>query len=326
MPKISIIIPVYKVEKYLERCLDSVLNQTLTDFELLLIDDGSPDRSGEICDAYAARDSRIVVIHQENGGPSKARNTGLDAARGDYIGFVDADDYIEPQMYETLYQNIIEYQADISVIGFRKVFDGYCRTAAYDRMERVLLNQKEALWEALRCRRFIMVPWDKLYRRELLQGHRFPVGMLYEDSVFNADVFREEGIKVVFDPVVCYNYVQRGGSTMNSGFNPKQMDYITVWQRNYELLLPDYPDFKRLLDWRRYSAYFTVLDQLALSEPNYRDLKYTQDILTALKKETLAVLCNPYFTYKRRVLAFCAFFMPCVYDRVIAQKRQKLFD
>ena len=326
MPKISIIIPVYKVEKYLEKCLDSVLNQTFSDFELLLIDDGSPDRSGEICDAFAAKDSRVIVIHQENGGPSKARNTGIEAAKGDYIGFVDADDYPEPQMYETLYRNITEYQADISIIGFTKVFDGYRRTYDYDKMERVLLDQKGALREALRGIKYATVPWDKLYRRELLHNHRFPLGKFYEDCAFNIDVFREKGIKVVFDPVPLYNYSQRDGSTTNSGFNEKQMDYIEVWQRNYDLLLPDYPELKKLLDWRRYNAYFTVLDQLALSEPNYRDLNYTREILCALKKEKKAVLFNPFLTHKRRILAFCIFFMPKLYDMLIVKKQQKIIN
>ena len=117
MPELSIIVPVYKVEKYLPKCLDSILAQTFTDFELILIDDGSPDRCGDICDEYAAKDDRLIVIHQENKGVSAARNAGLDIARGEYIGFVDSDDWIEPEMYETMLATAKESEAEIVACG-----------------------------------------------------------------------------------------------------------------------------------------------------------------------------------------------------------------
>lgn len=117
MPELSIIVPVYKVEPYLRRCLDSILAQTFRDFELILIDDGSPDNCGAICDEYAAKDSRIIVIHQKNQGVSAARNAGLDIARGTYLGFVDSDDWIEPEMYETMIATAKEKQVDVVVCG-----------------------------------------------------------------------------------------------------------------------------------------------------------------------------------------------------------------
>ena len=118
---ISIIVPVYNVEKYLSRCLDSILVQTYRDFELILVDDGSTDRSGAICDEYASRDERIKLIRQSNQGLSVARNVGLDAARGDYIGFVDSDDYIHPETYQILLDALLKYDADLSVCGFNYV-------------------------------------------------------------------------------------------------------------------------------------------------------------------------------------------------------------
>lgn len=121
MPELSIIVPVYKVEKYLPKCIDSILAQTFTDFELILIDDGSPDRCGEVCDAYAARDSRIRVIHQKNQGVSAARNAGLDVACGTYLGFVDSDDWIEPEMYETMIATAKEKQVDVVVCGITDI-------------------------------------------------------------------------------------------------------------------------------------------------------------------------------------------------------------
>lgn len=122
MCEISIIVPVYKVEPYLRKCLDSILAQTFTNFEVILVDDGSPDNSGKICDEYAIKDSRVRVIHKENGGLSSARNAGIDIAQGKYLGFVDSDDYIAEDMYEVLYENLKFYDADISsveIIPFR---------------------------------------------------------------------------------------------------------------------------------------------------------------------------------------------------------------
>ncbi|GMO37902.1 MAG: hypothetical protein Ta2B_17610 [Termitinemataceae bacterium] len=120
MPVISVIIPVYNVEHYLRRCLDSVLAQTFTDFECILIDDGSPDKSPAICDEYAKKDSRFVVIHQANAGVSAARNAGLDIAQGEWITFVDSDDWIEPDMLRVLYQNAVKHQSDVSVCGVQR--------------------------------------------------------------------------------------------------------------------------------------------------------------------------------------------------------------
>ncbi len=124
MCEISIIVPVYKVEPYLRKCVDSILAQTFTDFEVILVDDGSPDNSGKICDEYASKDSRVRVIHKENGGLSSARNAGIDVARGKYLGFVDSDDYIEKDMYELLYDNIVKEQADLSICGIYDIYAG----------------------------------------------------------------------------------------------------------------------------------------------------------------------------------------------------------
>ena len=143
MPKISIIVPIYNVEKYLDKCVSSILNQTFTDFELLLVDDGSPDRCGEMCDEYAKKDSRVKVIHRKNGGLSAARNSGIDAACGKYIGFIDSDDYIEENMYEHLYDVITKYDADIACGG---IFDTYPTktTLLYEPLGPVCVNGEEA--------------------------------------------------------------------------------------------------------------------------------------------------------------------------------------
>ena len=176
-PLISVIVPVYRVEDYLPRCLDGLLAQTHENLEILLVDDGSPDNCGAICDAYAARDARIRVIHQQNGGLSAARNAGLDAAAGDYIGFVDSDDYPLPAMYETLLKLLTGYAADIAQCNVAMNVENHVRQDA----PIAVYAGGRALWEAAVTDRISWPVWCNLYRAALWKDVRFPVGLYYED-------------------------------------------------------------------------------------------------------------------------------------------------
>lgn len=192
MPELSIIVPVYKVEAYLPKCIDSILAQTFTDFELILIDDGSPDRCGEICDAYAAKDSRIIVVHQKNQGVSAARNGGLDLAKGTYIGFVDADDIIHPCMYETLLRCANLKNGDIICCGvdsfvvedslpLRVIENSELENFSVDRVRGDLFARPSMLT------RFSV---NKVYRRSLIQANRFEKGIkIWEDLLFLFQVY-----------------------------------------------------------------------------------------------------------------------------------------
>lgn len=191
MPELSIIVPVYKVELYLRRCIDSILAQTFRDFELILIDDGSPDNCGAICDEYAAKDSRIIVIHQENQGVSAARNAGLDIACGTYLGFVDSDDWIEPEMYETMISTAEEKQVDVVV----------CGVAHYDDRGGYLFQElvEEGLFSGICLRGTIYdMPnrlgggaCNKIYRRSKVRNVRFRESIsMAEDRMYLCDAFR----------------------------------------------------------------------------------------------------------------------------------------
>lgn len=184
-PVISIIVPVYKVEKVLSRCIDSILNQTFTKFELILVDDGSPDTCPKICDEYAIKDSRIKVIHQKNLGVSVARNSGLDIARGDFIGFVDSDDWIEPNTYEIAYNTAIEKQADIVQWDF--IFDYETGKSVEKRIG------KEGTFDiSIDSSFFSGSMCHKLISKEIIDSAyiRFPIGLKYaEDRCFGVDCF-----------------------------------------------------------------------------------------------------------------------------------------
>ena len=211
-PLLSIIVPVYDVENYLQKCIDSILAQTFTDFELILVDDESPDNCPALCDAAAAKDARVRVIHQKNGGLSAARNAGLDVARGAWIGFVDSDDYIAPEMYEKLYRAVQKTGADFALCDFAEVDEA---GALCPKMHGSLSGGELTGRELLKMASGLMaqLAWNKLYRRAIFAQLRYPVGKVNEDLFVIPEICLQIQ-KAVVVPDTLYYYVQRGGSVM----------------------------------------------------------------------------------------------------------------
>ncbi len=207
---ISVIVPIYNAEKYLEKCLDSIVGQSYRHLEIILVNDGSMDRSGNICDRYAAGDRRIKVIHRENGGLSAARNAGLDIATGEYLGFVDSDDWLEIDMYQFLLDDLLSVGADIAVCGFFHTFDDYEMPNDKSFSYRVL-ERTDALKLLLKDRVMQNYIWCKLYKQELFEGIRMPEGRIFEDA-FTQHLIFEKARKVVMHNVPKYHYLQREDS------------------------------------------------------------------------------------------------------------------
>lgn len=231
--QISIIVPIYNVEKYLRRCIDAILNQTISNLEIILVDDGSPDLCPQICDEYAKRDNRIVVIHQENGGLSAARNAGIKAAKGEYIGFVDSDDYISPNMYELLYDNIEHYDADIAICNFEYVDDNGNALNRPSPMKTEVLTNKQALRKLEEKRwTYYVTAWNKLYRRSLFDEISFPIGKLNEDSAIMHELFHKSRHIATIDDKLYY-YVQRNNSIISGGYNVKRLDEVEAIYKRY---------------------------------------------------------------------------------------------
>ena len=213
--RISIIVPVYKVEKYLVRCIESIRRQTYSNLEIILVDDGSPDLCPYICDEYAKKDKRIVVIHKENGGLSDARNAGIEIAKGEYIGFIDSDDYIHQNMYESLLKTLIENQADIVVCDVEKVYDerqmirdeGKFGTQLYTGIQAV-----ENIFDADLYLRSV-VAWGKLYKKSLFDDVRYPEGKINEDEFTTYRLFYKSN-RVIYIDQKYYYYFQRQDSIM----------------------------------------------------------------------------------------------------------------
>jgi len=253
--KISLIVPVYKVEPYLRKCVDSILAQTYKNLEVILVDDGSPDNCGAICDEYAARDGRIIVIHQKNGGISAARNAGLDIASGDYVGFVDSDDWIEPDMYEYLLSGALEEKAHIVICGHYLDFPHRSLEQSFHR--RQLLKPSQAMEALLEDRLIRSYVWDKLFSRALFDGVRFPVGLNYEDVATTHKTF-EAAEAVLCLPQPKYHYLQRSDGIVGRRSLSQAMHCARAFTLRCEDLAPRYPEYIPLLHAGRLSAAISV--------------------------------------------------------------------
>ena len=231
---ISLIIPVYKVEKYLEKCIQSVINQTYENLQIILVDDGSPDNCGKICDEYAKKDHRIEVIHKSNGGLSDARNKGLEIAKGEYIGFVDSDDYIEADMYEVLYNLLKQYNADVSICNFYTVSQGKISIKNADNGINEY-NRIKILKEILLDKNIQSYAWNKLYKKELFDEIKYPVGKKYED-IGTTFYLLEKCNKVVVIGKPEYYYINRQDSIVNNVTETTITDYIELIMQRYDYI------------------------------------------------------------------------------------------
>lgn len=239
---ISVIVPVYKVEKYLDRCVESITNQTYKNLEIILVDDGSPDNCSKMCDEWAQKYSRIKVIHKENGGLSDARNAGLDVAAGDYISFVDSDDWISTEYIEKLYASIKKNDADISECNVYYSYDE--RYTEYNNDSAAYYDNNEAIMDAyIRLYHIKTIVWNKLYRRQLLDDIRFPKGKLHEDEFFTYLALGKASSFVHIEDYLYY-YRQRADSIMgqSQSFSVKNLDSIEGCAARASYIMNNYPD------------------------------------------------------------------------------------
>lgn len=214
---ITVIVPVYNVEQYVRKCIASVVDQTYTNLEIILIDDGSYDNSPSICDEYASKDKRILVIHKLNGGVSSARNVALDVAKGQYIVFIDSDDYIENDMISFLHNNLVNSKSDISTCGHRYVYENIPRKKKNSTSQMLVLETDEALIDVLYNTHTSLHAWGKLYKASLFESIRFPEGRLYEDAGTTYKLISKSK-RICYHTSAKYNYLVRQGSITGSAF------------------------------------------------------------------------------------------------------------
>ena len=300
---ISVIVPVYNVEAYLARCVDSILGQTYDDLEVILVDDGARDSSGRICDQYAAKDSRVKVIHKENGGLSSARNAGIEAATGEYLSFVDSDDWIEPDMYAHMLGLIRKYEAKLVCAGRYDVdgSTGEKRIGLCPQREEVIpaeeLVGRIFLWDncdSSAC--------DKLYHRSLFGNYRYPVGVVSEDVSVMYRIILGARKAVMCDRPV-YNYFHRPGSITTASISDKTFHYSRHTEKIYADIRQNHPNILPQASFLRVRSLYHLLVTLEQADGDVRR-KYAQEMKFArneLAKFTGFILKSSYFGMQERI-------------------------
>lgn len=276
-PLVSVIVPVYRVEAYLNKCISSIVGQTYKNLEIILVDDGSPDRSGKICDEWVAKDSRIRVIHQANAGGGAARNAALDIAGGALIAFVDSDDYTAPDMFEHLY-GLLEQGAEIAECGHMDVLDDQASFPCTDSDVHTYTVQ-EAMAEHIHDRIFRQLIWNKLYRREVIGDIRFPVDKKIDDEFFTYQVIGNAKT-LICSGKICYAYRQQGSSVMHSMGAQERLQGVDAKVQRHCYIEKKFPELTGL---SVNDLWFTCLyqGQLALQETD-----------SVQARQTLQYLCN----------------------------------
>lgn len=230
LANISVIVPIYNVEKYLNRCIDSILHQSYSDFELILVDDGSPDKCGEICDKYAEKDERIIVIHKEKGGLSDARNKGIDwsfeNSNSEWITFIDSDDWVHRDYLKTLLDSTLNFNSKVSVCEFLET-DKYIEDDFTCKEEKFVNTEEFYVTKNVNA----VIAWGKLYKKELFRDIRFPFGKIHEDEFTTYKVlFKCNNIVFITSPL--YYYYQRNDSIMGKIWNPKRLDAFQAFEES----------------------------------------------------------------------------------------------
>jgi len=239
MDLISVIVPVYNVEAYLDKCISSIVNQTYRNLEIILVDDGSPDNCPAMCDAWKEKDSRIVVLHKENGGLSDARNAGMGAAHGEFISFIDGDDWIEPRFFEILQHELEAQNADVAAVQYRFCWEGDAceRQNAY---EHVTVYDRQTAMRLLIQNQIKQVVWNKLYRSAQIRDIPFEKGKFHEDEFWTYQVIGRIERFAAID-YIGYDYFQRAGSIMGAGYSPKRLDAVEAKTRRQAYLTEHMP-------------------------------------------------------------------------------------
>lgn len=298
-PEISVIVPVYNVEEYLERCVKSIQGQTFSAFEIILVDDGSTDQSGRICDKMAETDARIHVIHKANGGLSDARNAGKKAASGQFLIFVDSDDFIREDALEILYKHATEKCADIVFGGVCNCYENW-QEPAPDQVQTYECTGLEALKKAF-LGDITITACGELIRADVCSTHDFQVGKTYEDAFFMPPLLLDVK-KAVVTNVPLYYYWHRAGSITTKCDPEKAMDIVEAFQKAEKLIQERCPELLPYAYFRCHWGYFVALDRLFTVE-NYQQLPQYTACVKYLKKHWYAICKCPYFNKTRRIAA-----------------------
>lgn len=329
-PQISVVVPVYNTKAYLRRCVDSLLKQSFQDLEIILVDDGSKDGSGELADELCLLDQRIRCVHQKNAGLSAARNTGVAHATGDFIGFVDSDDWCEPQMYERLYKLIRDHEGvDLAICGVK---DQYPHKAEVPAALPDRIMSPEEVFEDICLNKTLMVGIPpRLYPRWLMQEVSSPVGYAHEDAYMLLDLLmRLKSVAVCTDPL--YVYFHNSSSITSASYGKASLDNIVAWERVQEQLKTwrsqeEWPSLHEALKFRVFWAYFAALDDMVLAKQAQVDPADKNKVISYLLSHKQEILAHPAVSRARK-LAIRALSCGLIFYRllvILQARRQRLY-
>ena len=319
--RISVVVPVYNVEQYLEKCVNSIINQTYKNLEIILVDDGATDNSGEMCDELAKLDDRISVYHKENGGLSDARNYGVERATGEYIGFVDSDDYIDAEMYEKLYEAIKKEDADVAECNLKIIYPNRVELFTEQNYYKVC-TKWEYLEEYLTIKKVFGSVWTKLIKSDVAKKLVFPKGKLYEDTYYAYDLINVANSFVLIDSP-SYNYLMRENSITNAKFNPRIFDLIEIVEKFHKMTYKNYPSLKEAADCRKMYAYFSVLNSILL-EDEFKNNSYYPKIINYFKRNYMSLLKNTYINRNRKLSVILIKLNIDLYRKVLMKYKKKI--
>lgn len=319
MDKISVIVPVYNVEKYLEKCVHSLIAQTYTDLEIILVDDGATDSSGKMCDEFVKKDKRIKVIHKKNGGLSDARNAGFHASTGEYIVFVDSDDYVAPEMMEYMYDNLVKTGADFSTCGVYDVYGDHIVAQQEEAVE--VISGEEAFSYILQGTKIKGAIWNKMMKRPIIEGLQFPVGKTYEDVFFTCDLMQKAKKVCVGTRPEIY-YVHRENSITTRPYSKKDYDIIEGYAKTYRLVMEQFPSLKKQAEFRVFWSWFIVFDKL-ISQNDYKGYTEYKELIKKLRKNMSKIIKNPYFQKSRKMAAILLMFHVKLYRNVMLWNQKR---
>ena len=302
---ISVIVPVYNVAQYLEKSIASIQQQTYQNLEIILVDDGATDESGRLCEQIAEEDERVLVYHKENEGLSQARNDGLKQAHGDYVIFIDSDDYIHSEMIASLYQQLVKEDADVSSCGVMNVYANSESPQTENQDDYFVCDTETFLREYLIGEKIPGTICNKLIKKEVAAQLTFPKGLIYEDAYYHFDLIKVAK-KYVVNTNPYYYYFHRGDSITTKPYAEKDLAYIDIYQKFYTEVVKEYPNLTEVAFFRLAYAHFFILDKMLLDD-NFKEFKDYPRIYGYLKKHAFAIFKNTIFRKGRRISALALF-------------------
>lgn len=311
-PLISVIVPVYNCEMYLNQCVESIINQTYSNLEIVLVDDGSTDDSGKICDEYSEKDHRVVVLHTVNGGAASARNKGLNVAKGEYITFVDSDDWIESDMYHSMLELLKNNSADVAKVGFIKEYENNSSIVLGNEYDGIYLKDEAVKKFLYHENEFCGGVWDKLYKRKLFDNVRFPEKLITEDYYVNALIYANLN-RIAVSSKAYYHYRMQENSVCHQPVNNHTFDEIETAKMLLEYYEKNMIATKIDRDFYMSHAIYDVLYNLMVKGS---DKKMVSEYQLRYKKVFYRLILNNKVSLKKKVKMVLFFINPILYEKV----------